>query len=497
MSHEQSDVEEIKRRRKQMKRAGWRKWLRRLFVTAASLLVLGTLAATIAWYVVRNQGIARRDAIIAELDATDANWRTTDLTSARNASLPPDDQNAAAQALTAAKRIPKSFDEWVKKENWRTELKLPHLPHPEQVEEARGVLAECGDAVRQARSLPKYSSGGFPLTFNEPNPLDTLLPNTQEMRRVASLLELNALLAAHDGKGNDSLDSGLAALAVARGVCDEPGTIPMLVRMAVTSIAVKMTERTLAWTTADDGTLARVQLALAAEADVPRLKYAIRGDRAAMYRMMENLDAGRLTVSQIAITPGGPTMLERAGTILLRATLPEQQARLLELMNQGVAAADRPSHERAEVFGDIEVWVKQAMARDRYQYLMVVLLLPAYSKMNEAETRVIAQVRCASVSLACKRYRLKSGAFPAKLADLPKNLLSDVPADPYTGKPLVYKLTDEGAVVYVCGADRTDDGGNLKPGSEPGFDIGFQLFTPEHRRKPPLPKPDPDQPEHP
>jgi hypothetical protein len=490
MNTEPSDVQEINRRRKQMKRSGLWKWVRRLFLAAVSLLVLGTLAATVAWYTVRNKGIARRDAIVAGLDTTDPNWRIHDLTTARNATLPPDDQNAAVQALAAAKLIPKSFDEWAKEEKWRSELKLPHLPHPDEIKEARGVLAECEAAVRQARTVRQYPSGGFPIVHNEPDVLSTPLPNTQEMRRVAFLLELDVLLSSHDEKGNDALDSCLAILATARGLGDEPATISTLVRMAVAGIAVRATERTLAWTTADEGKMAVAQAAFAAEADVPRLKFALRGDRAMMYRVMENIDAGRLTLTQIIGNPGGPTLMERVGTVPLRATLPEQQSLLLELMNQGLAAADGPHHERDEVFDDIEVRLRKAKVRDPYRHLLVVLLMPAVSKVSYAENRVVAHLRCATVALACERYRLKSGHFPESLGDLPKGMLAEVPTDPFTGKLLLYTRADEGAVVYCTGLDRTDDGGeNLDPKATQGGDIGFRLFDVKHRRQPPLPKP--------
>lgn len=470
------------------------RWVRRLLVTAGSLLVLCTLVATIVWYVVRSKGIARRDAIVVELDAADPNWRVHDLTAARNATLPPDDRNAAVQALAAAKLIPKAFDEWATDEKWRMELKPPHLPLPEEIEAARGSLAECEAAVRQARTVRQFTSGGFPIAFKEPDTIGTLLPNAQEMRRTASLLDLDVHLSAHDGKGNDATDSCLAILATARGLGDEPTIISMLVRMAITSIAVRATERTLAWTVPDGGKLAVLQAAFATEADVPRLKYGLRGDRAIMYRAMENIDAGRLSLSQVAETRSGPTLMERVGTVPLRATLPEQQAMFLELVNQGLDAADRPHHERADVFNDIEVRVKKAKVQNPYRYLLVVLLMPAYSKVNEAETRVTAQLRCAAVALACERFRLKNGRFPESLAELPKRTLTEVPADPYTGKPLLYSRTDDGVVIYSTGRDRTDDGaGNLDPKAETGGDIGFRLFDPQHRRQPPLPKPAPER----
>ena len=68
---------------------------------------------------------------------------------------------------------------------------------------------------------------------------------------------------------------------------------------------------------------------------------------------------------------------------------------------------------------------------------------------------------------------------------MPKELLPEIPTDPYTGKPILFKTTADGVIIYCTGADGTDDGGNLSSESKPGFDLGVRLFHPQHRRQPP------------
>ncbi|MEO2090235.1 MAG: hypothetical protein ABGY75_12145 [Gemmataceae bacterium] len=179
---------------------------------------------------------------------------------------------------------------------------------------------------------------------------------------------------------------------------------------------------------------------------------------------------------------------------LLRRHWPGQQADALGLFTRMVAVADLPTERRIEAVVQIEREVDQwvnATARTPIS-LLFGLLLPAVSKLVETDTRTIGLLRATATAVACERFRLKHGRFPTALAELTPDSLPTVPADPYTGEPLLYKRTDDGAVVYVTGADRTDDGGKLKPASEKGYDIGFRLFDPKHRRQPPLPKPDPD-----
>jgi hypothetical protein len=64
-----------------------------------------------------------------------------------------------------------------------------------------------------------------------------------------------------------------------------------------------------------------------------------------------------------------------------------------------------------------------------------------------------------------------------------------VPEDPYTGRPLSYRLTDDGAVTYATGPNGVDDGGvTLDSTGKPGTDVGFRLLDPQNRRQLPPPK---------
>ena len=45
------------------------------------------------------------------------------------------------------------------------------------------------------------------------------------------------------------------------------------------------------------------------------------------------------------------------------------------------------------------------------------------------------------------------------LADLVPDYLSEVPQDPFSGKPLLYRRNAKGYVLYSVGLDGRDDGG--------------------------------------
>lgn len=66
-------------------------------------------------------------------------------------------------------------------------------------------------------------------------------------------------------------------------------------------------------------------------------------------------------------------------------------------------------------------------------------------------------------AIACERYRLENGRFPARLQSLVPEYLPDVPIDPIDpidGRHLRYRLEDDGsATIYSIFTNQKDDGG--------------------------------------
>lgn len=470
------------------------RWVRRVATVVALLGIIWVAVTAVLWFKVRWEGEAKLARAVAELDATDPGWRTTDLEAAHNAAVAPPEQNAGEQALAAISLSTDEYKEFDKRADFRRDLELPHLPHPDDLAALRAALASSASAVEKIAGVRRYPGGGFRLSYKEPDLIGTLLNKTQRMRSAAGLLDYTALLLAADDKPDESLDLALCLLHLERAIGDEPFAISQLVRIAVLAIGYRSIERTLAWTTtATEPKLAEVQAELLRLGSLSRLKVTFRSERAVTFRLMENFASGAINQKVGPVTIQSPEGYLRE--TLLRRHWPGQQADALELFTRMVAVADLPTEQRAKAVAQIELEVDQWVSTTARTPIAVLfeLLLPTVSKLVETDTRTIGLLRVAATAVACERFHLKHGRFPTALAELTPDSLPTVPADPYTGEPLLYKRTDDGAVVYVTGADRTDDGGKLKPASEKGFDIGFRLFDPTHRRQPPLLKPDRDE----
>jgi len=74
-----------------------------------------------------------------------------------------------------------------------------------------------------------------------------------------------------------------------------------------------------------------------------------------------------------------------------------------------------------------------------------------------------AAVAVARVGLALKLYKQKIEAYPDTLDKLAPEFIENIPVDPCTGKPLVYRKADAGFILYSLGSDQRDNNGTPWP----------------------------------
>jgi hypothetical protein len=79
------------------------------------------------------------------------------------------------------------------------------------------------------------------------------------------------------------------------------------------------------------------------------------------------------------------------------------------------------------------------------------------------EATLEAMMLATRTGLACKIYKKKTGRYPENLEALVPGLLPEIPIDPFTGKPLVYKIENGELLIYSLGSNQKDDGGRMGP----------------------------------
>jgi hypothetical protein len=279
------------------------------------------------------------------------------------------------------------------------------------------------------------------------------------------------------------LDSCRGILNSGRSVGDEPTLISMLVRIAILGLGTQSLERSLAQGEPGEDAMQKLQSLLEDEEKVPLMLIGMRGERAVFDRMLENLQTGKIDLKILkGLWGGGEEMILVAGSIK------SHRAILLEIMTESVEASRLPVEQQEAEFKRIERTIL-------YRPVVIRMLMPAGMRVEEASLRSRAQLRTAIVALALERYRREHGRWPETLGELVPGKLEQVYTDPYDGKPLRYRRTSDGVVIYSVGPDKTDDGGKLdrKNWMAPSTDLGIRLWDPDERRQPPPPPKTPGQ----
>jgi hypothetical protein len=87
------------------------------------------------------------------------------------------------------------------------------------------------------------------------------------------------------------------------------------------------------------------------------------------------------------------------------------------------------------------------------------MVVGVFSRAVDA-TRLIID-RSSRVAVAVERFRRDRGTLPGALTDLVPAYLRDVPVDPHSGRPLLFRPADGAYTIYSVGPDLKDDGGDL------------------------------------
>lgn len=105
------------------------------------------------------------------------------------------------------------------------------------------------------------------------------------------------------------------------------------------------------------------------------------------------------------------------------------------------------------------LWNDERMKKIPRYYRLTKLVLPHLSPVMMKEATLEALIDAARIGLACRIYRNQEGRFPEKIADLVPHILGREPLDPFTGKSFIYKLRENGFIVYSVGTNKKDDMG--------------------------------------
>jgi hypothetical protein len=215
------------------------------------------------------------------------------------------------------------------------------------------------------------------------------------------------------------------------------------------------------------------------EAQHPSLLITLRSARAFVHHSCVLLETGKASLAEArrmaAGNPGPPDFADEVIGMLRRSEVKPAHAWLLRYLNQAVEIAERPEQEIEPALVELEKTLAAAPDLARQ-------LAPKLTRFDFRKGRALA--RCGAVGLAVERYRLERADWPGTLEDVVAHkFLAAVPADPYDGRPLRYRPTADGVVVFCIGPHKDGNGAALDGNPvEMHFDrLEFRLWNVDQR----------------
>jgi hypothetical protein len=324
-----------------------------------------------------------------------------------------------------------------------------------------GILtnnAKTLQLVHRAAKMPRCDfhldwSKGAALTF----------PQFAPLRNCARLLGLKATMLAHRGRTDQALAVCGDGLRVAKAG-DDPVLIGALVRYAIIAITCRSVEQVLR-DSHPSASACRQLAGCVAHVDAnAALMSALEGERAMGISIFEQVKASPdpiEAVFELSGQDGGkksPSRAQRSGSFT-RWWLASDELTYLELMDRTIKEAPLPYRKATKIHPSVDETLDRLPAMP--PRMLTAILVPVYSRTQVVRDRAIATLGIIEVALLLKAYRAERGGYPQSLQELGGINGHALPADPFSGKPFVYRREGAGFLIYSWGSNLKDDGGKV------------------------------------
>jgi hypothetical protein len=170
-------------------------------------------------------------------------------------------------------------------------------------------------------------------------------------------------------------------------------------------------------------------------------------------------ELGALEISRLDPTDGDAVRVWIKGGLHVLFTHPDKEQTLKEVEQfytemeklSILTPATVRSQER-----DMNEFAEEAIRKN----IFLSVLMPALTKVANYSHRSRIDSEATLTILAVMQYEKEHGEYPESLDVLvEKRLLTEVPLDPFSDKPLIFRQTDNDFILYSVGYNLTDDGG--------------------------------------
>jgi len=328
---------------------------------------------------------------------------------------------------------------------------------PKLWDQARPVVAKYRPLIpllEQAASKPECQ-----FAVNWQDGASALFPHFAHMRRMAKLLEANALLEARDGNMDEAVRSVELSFKVSRSLKDDPSIIGQLVRIAIIKISSQSLREILQYGNISEAQAKQLNSTLSQADMLPSFDRAMQGERCFGFWAFELVRGTPASLPTFLQGSGGtarfPALWRALGDVW-RPISYADEAVYLRLMNEQIETMRRPYREVFDKLNNEDRIPRYA--------LLTRTVYPVFSRATASRDAGEAEIAGSRILLGLLAYKDRYGYYPANLKAL-SQLGWEVPTDPFSGKDFIYRPKGNGFVLYSVGQNLKDDG--MKPRGAP------------------------------
>ena len=279
---------------------------------------------------------------------------------------------------------------------------------------------------------------------------ESMIADAVKMILVTRLMGFDALLRADESDTAGAIDRIRRALGSTSKVAQEGTLLMHLIAVAETRMLLTFLEAVCRGRQIDDEILLRLVADLEPDPWRERLARSISGER------ILGLKSGSDLIRGNPRAMAGERRSDRLLYWLLRPIIKDEVRWQLKKLTGWEQIAGRPYFQQRELLK-----TDAGLSEEAPWYFKLTGFRDggAYGTIFLKNAQLEATYLAAQTGLACRLFKSRAGSYPESLEELVPRILTEVPIDPFMGKPLVYRREGEGFIVYSLGSNQKDDGG--------------------------------------
>ncbi len=405
--------------------------------------------------------------------------------------IPPDDSDDQAKPRTkplpghinwpTAKEVKKQGlpDGWDKKNN----RLLPYLGDIVEVPQYGGQLGkrvkliseeflrENKWTLQQLHRLLSMDTTKSHYPCNLSTGYKVRLNHLGSIKECSGLVALQALVAIDNNNINEAINDIIINLKLPQTLSREPIIVSYLVAISIEGRATENLQQLFNRVTLNDKQLQRLDKNMAATQKALDNYRMYRGNLCILLNLYDNADrafVGLIRKNQYKY--GAALVIDH-----VLAIDDMDKLAVIGYIEQFINTRQLPYNKARVIYDKIT----QQLANLSVYHFLIRAIIPSFDSIDTLSRRIEAKSKLARTAIAIERYRLAHGGqLPGILSDLVPEYMGQVPLDPFSAKPIIYKKLSKGYMVYSIGINGRDDNGKAssdKDVNEENCDIVFRV----------------------